>query len=120
MLKKLTLSSDDIFNKEFTLQYKGYVPQEVDGFLDEVLKNYEIIEEIKDYYETQNKALQKTNSILRTKIDELETKLEIEKSKNNSIEKVDSSSNLDLIKKIAKLESELFQTKQALADAGAN
>ena len=120
MLKKLTLSSDDIFNKEFTLQYKGYVPQEVDGFLDEVLKNYEIIEEIKDYYETQNKALQKTNSILRTKIDELETKLEIEKNKNNSIEKVDSSSNLDLIKKIAKLESELFQTKQALADAGAN
>ena len=38
MLKKLTLSSDDIFNKEFTLQYKGYVPQEVDDFLDEVLK----------------------------------------------------------------------------------
>ena len=41
MLKKLTLSSDDIFNKEFTLQYKGYVPQEVDGFLDEVLKKTE-------------------------------------------------------------------------------
>ena len=118
MQKKLTLSSDDIFNKDFSLQYKGYVPQEVDEFLDEVLKNYEIIEEIKDYYETQNKALQKTNSILRTKIDDLETKLEIEKSKNNSVERVDSSSNLDLIKKIAKLESELFQAKQALENAG--
>ena len=117
MQRKLTLTSDDIFNKEFPLQYKGYVPQEVDGFLDEVLKNYEIIEEIRDYYETQNKALQKTNSVLRGKIDELETKLEMEKNKNNSIEKVDSSSNLDLIKKIAKLESELFQTKQALEDA---
>ena len=117
MQKKLTLSIDDILNKEFSLQYKGYVPQEVDLFLDEVVKNYEVIEEIIDYYETQNKALQKTNSILRAKIDELETKLEMEKNKNNSIEKVDSTSNLDLIKKIAKLESELFQTKQELEDA---
>lgn len=117
MQKKLTLSSDDILNKEFSLQYKGYVPQEVDDFLDEVLKNYEKIEEIKEYYETQNKALQKTNSFLRSRIDDLETKLEIEKNKNNSLEKVDSSSNLDLIKKIAKLESELFQTKQALEEA---
>ena len=117
MQKKLTLSAEDILNKEFSLQYKGYVPQEVDTFLDEVLKNYSVIEEIRDYYETQNKALQKTNSILRAKIDELETKLEIEKNKNNSIEKVDNTSNLDLIKKIAKLESELFQTKQELEDA---
>jgi len=117
MQKKLTLTSDEIVNKEFSLQYKGYVPQEVDSFLDEVVKNYEVIEEIRDYYETQNKALQKTNSVLRSKIDDLETKLEIEKNKNNSIEKVDNSSNLDLIKKIAKLESELFQTKQALEDA---
>ena len=116
MVRKLTLSSDDIFNKEFSLQYKGYVPQDVDEFLDEVLKNYEIIEEIKEHYETQNKALQKTNSILRAKIDELETKLEMEKNKNNSIEKVDSSSNIDLIKKIAKLESELFATKKELEE----
>ena len=116
MEKKLTLSSDEILNKEFSLQYKGYVPQEVDSFLDEVLKNYKIIEDIKEYYETQNKALQKTNSILRNKVDELETKLEMEKNKNNSYEKVDNNSNLDLIKKIAKLESELFQTKQELED----
>lgn len=116
MEKKLTLSSDEILNKEFSLQYKGYVPQEVDAFLDEVLKNYKIIEEIREYYETQNKALQKTNSILRNKVDELETKLEMEKNKNNSYEKVDNNSNLDLIKKIAKLESELFQTKQELEE----
>ena len=117
MQKKLTLSSDEIVNKEFSLQYKGYVPQEVDVFLDEVVKNYEIIEEIRDYYETQNKALQKTNSVLRSKIDDLETRLEIEKNKNNSLDKVDNSSNLDLIKKIAKLESELFQTKKELEEA---
>ena len=39
MQKKLTLTSDEIINKEFSLQYKGYVPQEVDSFLDEVIKN---------------------------------------------------------------------------------
>lgn len=120
MQKKLTLSSDDIVNKEFSLQYKGYVPQEVDTFLDEVIKNYEAIEEIRDYYETQNKALQKTNNILRAKVDDLETMLEIEKNKNNSVEKVDSTSNLDLIKKIAKLESELFQTKKELEEVKKN
>ncbi len=116
MQKKLTLTSEEIINKDFSLQYKGYVPQEVDAFLDEVIKNYGIIEEIRDYYETQNKALQKTNSVLRAKIDELETRLEIEKNKNNSIDKVDSTSNLDLIKKIAKLEDELFQTKRELEE----
>ena len=120
MQKKLTLSSDDILNKEFSLQYKGYVPQEVDTFLDEVIKNYEAIEEIRDYYETQNKALQKTNNILRAKVDDLETMLEIEKNKNNSVEKVDSTSNLDLIKKIAKLESELYQTKKELEEVKKN
>ena len=62
------------------------------------------------------KGSQKTNNILRSKIDDLETRLEIEKNKNNSIEKVDNTSNLDLIKKIAKLESELFQTKQQLEE----
>ena len=120
MQKKLTLSSDDIVNKEFSLQYKGYFPQEVDKFLDEVIKNYEAIEEIRDYYETQNKALQKTNNILRAKVDDLETMLEIEKNKNNSVEKVDSTSNLDLIKKIAKLESELYQTKKELEEVKKN
>ena len=117
MQKKLTLTSDQIIDKEFSLQYKGYVPQEVDSFLDEIVKNYEMIEEIRDYYETQNKALQKTNSILRAKIDELETKIEIEKNKNNSFDKVDNTSNLDLIKKIAKLESELFETRKELEEA---
>ena len=116
-MNDIKYNGDKLLEKQFSVVNKGYSPREVDEFLDEIIQDYESINEIEDYYKVQNIALQKTNSVLRGKIDELETKLEIEKNKNSSIEKVDSTSNLDLIKKIAKLESELFQTKQELEEA---
>ena len=67
------------------------------------------------YYKVQNIALQKTNSILRSKIEELEIQIDMHKSSGYQV--ADSSSNIDLIKKIAKLEGELYQTKLQLEEA---
>ena len=105
---------DDLLEKSFTISNRGYSPREVDEFLDEIIADYENIKAIEDYYKTQNIALQKTNSILRSKVEDLENQLEM--SKSGAYQSFDNSSNIDLIRKIASLESELYQTKLQLEE----
>ena len=113
-MKEIKHSVDEILDKQFEVVSKGYSPREVDEFLDEIISDYETIHEIEEYYKTQNIALQKTNSILRAKIDDLEDQLDI--AQGRGYQNVDSSSNIDLIKKIAKLEGELYQTRLQLEE----
>ena len=114
-MNEIKHTADELLEKQFEIVNKGYSPKEVDAFLDELIADYESIKEIEDYYKVQNIALQKTNSILRAKIEELE--IQVDMSKGKGYQSVDSSSNIDLIKKIAKLEGELYQTKLQLEEA---
>lgn len=122
MHKKLNLTVEEVLNKDFSIQYKGYVPEEVDSFLDKVIADFKSIEEIRDYYETQNKALQKTNAVLKNKVDELETELELENTKKKGQPAGDAgnSNNLELIKKVATLENDLFQARKELEELKSN
>lgn len=106
---------EQLLEKEFPIVNRGYSPKDVDAFLDELIQDYESIKEIEDYYKVQNIALQKTNSILRSKIEELE--IQVDMTKSGGYQFVDNSSNIELIKKIAKLEGELYQTKLKLQEA---
>ena len=117
-MRDIKHSVDEILEKQFEVVSKGYSPIEVDSFLDEIITDYESIKEIEDYYKTQNIALQKTNSILRAKIEELEDQLDLAQS--SGYQQVNNSSNIDLIKKIAKLEGELYQTRLQLEEEKAN
>ena len=113
-MNEIKYNSDELLNKQFQIVNRGYSPREVDAFLDEIMEDYESIKEIEEYYKVQNIALQKTNSILRSKIEELE--MQIDMSKGMGYQTVDNSSNIDLIKKIAKLEGELYQTRLQLEE----
>ena len=117
-MNEIKHNPDELLEKQFEIVNKGYSPKEVDAFLDEIIADYESIVEIEDYYKVQNIALQKTNSILRSKIEELE--MQIDMNKGRGYQTVDNSSNIDLIKKIAKLEGELYQTKLQLEEAKSN
>ena len=117
-MNEIKHSCDELVDKQFSVVNKGYSPREVDAFLDEIISDYETIVEIEDYYRVQNVALQKTNSILRSKIEELEMQLDMAKGKG--YQNASSASNIDLIKKIAKLEGELYQTKLQLEEAKAS
>lgn len=114
-MDKIKLDENVLYEKEFEIVSNGYSPRQVDSLLDEIIEDYIQIKKMEEYYTTQNIALQKTNSILRNKIEELEMQLEMNKGGNYQIH--DGSSNIDLIKKIAKLESELYQTKLQLEEA---
>jgi len=113
-MNEIKHNPDELLDKQFSVVNKGYSPREVDELLDEIIADYESINEIEDYYKVQNIALQKTNSILRSKIEELEMQLEMTKGKG--YQSADNSSNIDLIKKIAALEGELYQTKLQLEE----
>ena len=114
-MKKINMSVDEILNKDFSIQYKGYVPEEVDEFLDRVLREVRVIKEIEEYYETQNSALKKANSVLRNKVDTLETDIELLKTERAELSEEDkNSTNLDLIKKIADLEKKLHEANKEI------
>ena len=116
-MKKINMDAEDILNKSFSVQYKGYVPEEVDEFLDRVLKEFRVIKEIEEYYETQNTALKKSNSILRNRVDKLETDIELIKSEQSEINSDEAkSSNLELLKKIADLESKLHKANKEIEE----
>ena len=118
VMNEIKHSVDEIVEKEFEVVNRGYSPRQVDAFLDEIIADFESIKEIEEYYKVQNLALQKTNSILRSRIDELE--IQIDMNKSAGYQNADNSSNIDLIKKIAKLEGELYQTKLQLEEEKAN
>lgn len=95
----------DIQNKEFTKKLKGYDCDEVDTFLDEVIKDYE--------------QLCKDNQALRDKLGLMTKSLEsyrlIEESLKKSLEVADRTA--DDIKKNAKAEAQTIISKAKL-DAG--
>lgn len=114
-MDKIRYDENKLYDIEFEIVSNGYSPREVDVLLDDIIADYAQIKKMEEYYTTQNVALQKTNSILRNKISELEMQLEMSKSSGYQLH--DNASNIELIKKIAMLESELYQTKLQLEEA---
>ena len=114
-MDKIRYDENKLYDIEFEIVSNGYSPREVDTLLDDIIADYVQIKKMEEYYTTQNVALQKTNSILRNKISDLEMQLEMSKSSGYQLH--DNASNIELIKKIAMLESELYQTKLQLEEA---
>ena len=58
---ELTLTSKDILEKEFSIDTRGYRPQEVDAFLDQVIRNYKIKDAIIDQLSEDKRNLASEN-----------------------------------------------------------
>ena len=114
-MEKIKYDENKLYDVDFEVVDNGYSPRQVDTLLDEIIEDYIQIKQMEEYYTTQNVALQKTNSILRNKIEDLEMQLELAKS--NGYQMHDNTSSIELIKKIAMLEGELYQTKLQLEEA---
>ncbi len=102
-IEEVELTPQDILEKEFKIDARGYRPQEVDKFLDSVIKDYTI-------YETANKRLVKENDELHLEIKRLEA--EIRRMKTN-LEAAESSasegtSNVDILRRLSQLEKIVF------------
>ena len=103
-MEKLNLTPEQILDREFKVDFKGYSAEEVDAFLDLVLDDYykmeDNVQELLDYV-----------SSLQDEVKEL-TKKNIDlqgKQKAFDISNTTSYSSVDLLKRISRLEEELLR-----------
>ena len=93
---RILLTPKDILEKEFKIDTRGYRPQEVDKFLDEVISDYdEMISMIKDL-EREKKDLIDENIRLKQEVRNARTKLDV--LRNVSPTEV---SNADLLRRLS-------------------
>jgi DivIVA domain-containing protein len=98
---KIVLTPQDILDREFKIDARGYRLQEVDQFLDVVIKDYQEFVSIIKRYENDCRALLNDNSRLKTEIRDLRSKLDIAGS-NKDV------TNIDIIKRISELEKIVY------------
>ena len=102
--EKIVLSPEEIYEKEFKVDARGYRPQEVDNFLDLIIKDYsEFIKSIRGY-ERELQSMSDENSKLKQQIRKLQTELEAQESSSNS----SNINNVDLLRRISQLEKIVY------------
>lgn len=102
----VNLTPEEILNKEFKIDTRGYRLKEVDQFLDEIIADYQTFNKI--IAELQNEKDEQTEVILNLKqeIRDLKTTVEISRSAINKDEL--SGSNLDILRRLSKLEKAVY------------
>jgi len=102
---RIVLTSEEILNKAFKIDTRGYRPQEVDRFLDTIIKDYEEMNAIIRELDQDKKDLLEDNIRLKQEIRNLKTKIDIitEESQNGA-----SGANADLLRRISNLEKIIY------------
>ena len=98
---KRFLTAKDILEKDFKIDARGYRPQEVDQFLDMIIKDYVDFEATTKRLVTEIKALENDNAKLQAEIRNLKASLDIAGS-NKGV------TNVDLLKRISDLEKVVY------------
>ena len=102
----INLTPEEILNKEFRIDTRGYRLKEVDQFLDEIIADYQafnkIIRDLEEEKANQNEVILN----LKQEIRDLKTTVEISRSAQNRDEI--SGSNLDILKRLSALEKAVY------------
>ena len=102
--ENINLTPQDILDKDFNVDTRGYRPQEVDKFLDIIIKDY-------TEYNSMIKKLLKENRMLEEEISSLKHEIRKLREANESGETGTGASrmtNLDLLKRISNLEKTVY------------
>lgn len=101
---RIVLTSRDILEKEFKIDTRGYRPQEVDKFLDLIIKDYEEMNTIIRELEKDKQELVEDNVLLKQEVRKLKTKLDVLQDSSDS----GNSSNADVLRRLSKLEKIIY------------
>ena len=95
---KISLTIQDILEKEFKIDARGYRLQEVDKFLDIIIRDYNEYNNMLRTLEKEKQNLMQENQELKQEVRTLKTSIEAVKLEGKEI------TNVDLIRRISQLE----------------
>ena len=104
--EKIFLTPKEILDKEFKIDARGYRPQEVDKFLDMVIRDYSEFSNIIKRQEREIKDLNDDNFKLKQEIRRL--KMTIEAAETDASGGSKNVSNVDMLRRISQLEKIVF------------
>ena len=95
---KIALTMQNILEKEFKIDARGYRMQEVDQFLDIIIRDYNEYNNIVKKLSEEVKNLTEENNSLKQEIRSLNSSIETVKGGEKEV------TNVDLLRRISKLE----------------
>ncbi|WP_400241930.1 cell division regulator GpsB [Niallia sp. JL1B1071] len=93
---KMKLTAKDILEKEFKTSVRGYKPEEVDKFLDLIIKDYETLHQ-------EIEELQQENLRLKKQAEDA--------SRRQPAPTTAGTTNFDILKRLSNLEKHVFGSK---------
>ena len=106
MKDRISLTMQDILEKEFKIDARGYRLQEVDKFLDVIIKDYNEYNNIIRAYDKERKELLEENQSLKNEVRNLKSSIEAARIGEKEI------TNIDLIRRISQLEKIILGKEQ--------
>ena len=103
---KIALTMQDILEKEFKIDARGYRMQEVDSFLDIIIRDYNEYNSIIKRLTEENSTLSSENTSLKQEIRNLKSSIETAKAGEKEI------TNVDLLRRISQLEKIILGKEQ--------
>ncbi|MBM7577394.1 cell division regulator GpsB [Jeotgalibacillus terrae] len=95
------LSAKEILEREFKTAMRGYKPEEVDAFLDQIIKDYEAFNERIESLENELKKAQKSS--------EPQRRSAVQQTQPQTT--AGGTTNFDILKRLSNLEKEVFGRK---------
>ena len=103
---RITLTMQDILEKEFKIDARGYRLQEVDKFLDVIIKDYNEYNNIIKSLEKEKRELAQENTVLKNEVRNLNSSIEAARIGEKEI------TNVDLLRRISQLEKIILGKEQ--------
>ena len=104
--ERILLTVQDILDKEFKIDTRGYRPQEVDKFLDVIIRDYKEMSSIIKELESDKKSLVEDNIYLKQEIRNLKTKLDVIEEASGT--ENSSTTNADVLRRLSNLEKIIY------------
>ena len=103
--EKILLTTNDILEKEFKIDARGYRPQEVDKYLDIIIKDYTEYEKLIRKYDNELRNVLDENAKLKSEIRNLKSTLSV--AENNK-----GVTNVDILRRLGELEKIVYGEEQ--------
>lgn len=101
--ERILLTAQDILDKEFKIDTRGYRPQEVDKFLDVIIRDYSEFVKIIRELDSEKKELIHDNMQLKQELRKMKTQIEVLKEGTGS-----DTTNSDLLRRLSNLEKIIY------------